>query len=341
MTTVLLVSNLPEVKRIVIRSVSVTHHSTAQFLPGSTISNRYLVEGVLGAGAFGTVYEVYDIETSSDAAIKVLNEHLHTEDRARKMMLREGKILQKLEHPNVVKCYGAWEEEDGAIYIVTELLRGETLASYFKKQKELDPVFVLTVAEQLADALAHLHERGVVHRDIKPENIFIEQRLGRAWPVIVDFGLSFVEGSKTLGMLPLNERGVTGTPLYMSPEQITNQDLCTATDIYSLGSVLYEMLTGKAPYEEAGLSVVETMKRKIVADPEAFFIDWDEGALDTLVAWMLARYPEERVVAPAVAEVLRAHDLHPAKHSPYGWHTTRATPVGRLDAVGRLSFRAS
>ena len=318
-----------------------SQNHTAQLLPGSTIANRYLIESVLGAGAFGTVYGAFDIETSTEIALKVLHEQHHSQERARSMMLREGKILQKLEHPNVVKCYETWEDEGGAVYIATELLEGETLAAYFKRSQKLDPVFVLTVAEQLADALAHLHERGVVHRDIKPENIFIEHRLGRAWPVIMDFGLAFVEGSQTLGKLSTSGGGISGTPLYMSPEQITGQEITAASDIYSLGSVLYEMLAGRAPFEEPGLSVIETMKLKISAEPESFYVDWDEGALQTLVAWMIEREPGARLAAAAVAEVLRAHESHPAKSAPYGWHTTRATPIGALDAVGKLAFRSS
>ena len=309
-----------------------SHHAqTAQILPGSVIANRYMVERVIGSGAFGTVYEVLDTKTSTELALKVLNEHMHSHAHAREMMLREGKILQKLEHPNVVKCYEVWEEGQ-EVYVATELLEGDTLATMLEKGEALDPVFVLTVAEQLADALAHLHERGVVHRDIKPENIFIERRLGRAWPVIMDFGLAFVESSRTLGRLDTSENSVSGTPLYMSPEQITSQRITSATDVYSLGSVVFEMLTGRAPFEEPGLGAIETMKRQVVAKPVEFFLDWDEGALNTLVEWMLAKKPEERIMAAAVAEVLRAHELHPASSSPYGWHTTRPTPIATVGA---------
>ena len=318
-----------------------SHHThTAQILPGSVIANRYMVERVIGSGAFGTVYEVFDTKTSTELALKVLNAHMHSHEHAREMMLREGKILQKLEHPNVVKCYEVWEEGQD-VYVATELLQGDTLASMLEKGEALDPVFVLTVAEQLADALAHLHERGVVHRDIKPENIFIEHRLGRAWPVIMDFGLAFVEGSRMLGRLDEGANSISGTPLYMSPEQITNQKITAATDVYSLGSVMFEIMTGRAPFEEPGIGAIETMKRQVTAKPVEFYLDWDEGALHTLVEWMLAKKANERIVAAAVAEVLRAHELHPASRSPYGWHTTRPTPLATIGVLGKLSFRSS
>jgi serine/threonine-protein kinase len=317
-----------------------THHHTAHILPGSVIANRYMVEGVLGSGAFGTVYEVFDTKTSTELALKVLNKNMLAHRYAGDMMLREGKILQRLEHPNVLKCYEVWEE-NGVVYIATELLQGDTLATHLEENTQLDPVFVLTVAEQLADALAHLHERGVTHRDIKPENIFIEHRLGRAWPVIMDFGLAFVEGSKTMGRLEQGSNCISGTPLYMSPEQITNRQISTPSDVYALGSVLYEMLTGHAPFEEPGVSAIETMKRQIVEAPRALFLDWDEGAMNTLVEWMLAKDPSERIAAAAVAEVLRAHEFHPASSAPHGWHTTRPTPSGKVNAIGKLAFRAS
>ena len=318
-----------------------SHHTqTAQFLPGSVIANRYMVESVIGSGAFGTVYGVLDVKTSTELALKVLNEEMRTHAHAHMMMMREGQILQKLEHPNIVKCYDVWDE-DGCAFVTTELLEGETLAAVLERNEKIDPVFALTVAEQLADALAHLHERGVVHRDIKPENIFIERRLGRAWPVIMDFGLAFVEGSKSLGRLDEGTNCVSGTPLYMAPEQIMNKQITSSADVYSLGSVVYEMLTGRAPFEEPGLGAIETMKRQVVGKPAAFFLDWDEGALHTLVEWMLAKQPHERVSAAACAEVLRAHELHPASSSPYGWHTTRPTPVGTVNAFGKLAFRSS
>ena len=313
-------------------------NQTARFIPGSTIANRYMVEGVLGSGAFGTVYEVFDTKTSTELALKVLQQRLHSRPHARAMMLREGKILQKLEHPNVVKCYEVWENGD-EVYISTELLQGNTLATHLAREEKLDPVFILTVTEQLADALAHLHERGVVHRDIKPANIFIEHRLGRAWPVLMDFGLAFVEGSNSLGRLDVAPNSISGTPLYMAPEQITNKEITVAVDVYALGSVMYEMLTGQAPFEEPGRGVIETMKRQVADEPTTFFLEWDEGALYTLIEWMLDKSPELRISAAAAAEVLRSHKLHPARTSPHGWHTTRPTPWGGKNARSKVPFQ--
>ena len=294
---------------------------------GVVIDQRYLIKGELGEGSFGVVYEVVDRKSSMTLALKTLSHRVVGDRRARAMFKREGALLKRLEHPHVVKCYEVWKSETGGLCMTLEQLKGDTLGAFLSGRREHRPVFLLTVTEQIADAIAHLHARGVVHRDIKPENVFVERRIGRDWPVLMDFGLAFGLGATSLGLREGETNNISGTPLYMAPEQIDGRDLTPAIDVYALGSMVYEMLTGYAPFERPGMSAIDTMKAQLDEAPKSFKLEWELGEVYDLIFQALHKDPLKRPSAQEFAIGLRSHPLHPSRSQPYGWHTSNETPI--------------
>ena len=199
---------------------------------------RYKILGELGRGAMGVVYKAEDPNLDRIVALKtiVLDEDAEGRKEYEKRFLLEAKAAGKLNHPNIVTAYDFGEEE-GVAYLAMELVEGTDLRLRLKDGAALSPVDAVDIAQQVAEGLGFAHERGLVHRDIKPGNIMLKPR-GQA--KIMDFGLArmrVADHKTSTGM-------VLGTPKYMSPEQVAGQPVDQRSDVFSLGIVLYEMLTG-------------------------------------------------------------------------------------------------
>jgi len=217
-------------------------------LIGQTISHYRIVEK-LGGGGMGVVYLAEDTRLDRKVAIKFLPAEVATDERAKQRLLREAKTAATLDHPNICAIYEVGEE-DSHSFIVLQYIEGETLAARLKRHLP-DVREALAIATQVADALNEAHGRGIIHRDIKPENIMLTTR---NQVKVLDFGLakmvrdSSVMGADTASMLSIPGM-VMGTVPYMSPEQVRGEELDCRSDIFSFGTVLYELLSGRRPFE--------------------------------------------------------------------------------------------
>ena len=237
----------------------------ARWSVGMLVGGKYALLRVLGQGGFASVYEAENTWTGRRVAIKVLHALDARFHEGAGRFMREARVTAQLAHPHVVDILDMGEEaSDGSLYIVQELLQGRTLRTLLKSRRRLSPREAVDVLLPVADALVAAHERGVVHRDIKPENIFLVDRTdGHSVPKLIDFGVSKVFDDSLLragGTVETLAGTLVGTPEYMSPEQcLGDAEIDARTDVWALGVVLYEALSGRCPFE--GTSVVRVLTR--------------------------------------------------------------------------------
>jgi serine/threonine protein kinase/Flp pilus assembly protein TadD len=230
-----------------------------ELAPGSTFAKRYQIIEELGKGGMGRVYEVLDKEIGEKVALKLLNPEIAAEGKTIERFCNELKTARQISHKNVCRMYHLSKEE-GAPYIIMEYVRGEDLKSMIRMMGRLSPGQTVSIARQVCEGLVEAHRLGVVHRDLKPQNIMID-RNGDV--KIMDFGIA-----RSVSAKGITGAGVMiGTPEYMSPEQAEGTEADERADVYALGIILFEMLTGRVPFEgETPLSIA--LKHKTEAPPD-------------------------------------------------------------------------
>jgi serine/threonine protein kinase/tetratricopeptide (TPR) repeat protein len=245
---------------------SVSHTKTLEtpikeLTRGTTFAKRYEFIEELGTGGMGSVYRVFDKKIEEEVAIKLLKPEIAADKKTIDRFRNELKFARKIGHRNVCRMYELMEEE-GTHYITMEYVLGEDLKSFIKRSGQLTVGKSLSMARQICDGLSEAHRLGVVHRDLKPQNIMIDKE-GNAR--IMDFGIA--RSLKTKG---ITGKGVMiGTPEYMSPEQVEGKEVDQRSDIYSLGIILYEMLTGTIPFEgETPFSIALKHKSEVPRHPK-------------------------------------------------------------------------
>jgi serine/threonine protein kinase len=214
--------------------------------PGATVAG-YKVETLIGRGGMGAVYRASEEGLERRVALKVIAPELASDERFRERFLRESRIAASLDHPHVIPIYQAGEES-GVLYLAMRYVEGYDLAKLVAEEGALEPRRALDLLSQVAEALDAAHEKGLVHRDVKPSNVLIAVAAGREHCYLGDFGLTKRTGSLS-GVSVAGE--IVGTLEYVAPEQITGEPLDERSDVYSLGCVLYECLTGQAPFPRA------------------------------------------------------------------------------------------
>ena len=238
-------------------------------LIGQTLDGKYRIEKRLSAGGMGAVYRARHLLMDRPVAIKVLHQRLHADEAARLRFQREARAAVRLKHQNAVSVTDFGDTADGYVYLVMELLEGPTLREILVKEAPIETARAMSIMLQASAAVAAAHEAGIIHRDLKPSNILVTQHPDvPAMVKVLDFGVAKL-AVDTLdddeGAITLRQTGsLIGTPRYMAPEQYNGGDLKPAADVYSLGVILYEMLTGMAPF--TGSTPVE-IAAKHVSDP--------------------------------------------------------------------------
>jgi serine/threonine-protein kinase len=293
--------------------------------PGDQIGGRYEIVRVLGVGGTGAVFEARHMTLGRAVAIKLLLPELAANPVVPHRFLQEARTANEVRHKNIVEVidFGA---DNGRLYMVMELLHGESLADFVQREAPVAPGRIVRILEPVMGALATAHARGIVHRDVKPQNIFLQQGEGDGEPVpkLIDFGIAkrIVGGDAQLTSTGM----ILGTPAYMAPEQArADRHVTHAADQYSLGVILYQALTGHIPYEA---DTYPALLIQIVSQPPTDIAHWRpdlDPALARVVMRVLSREASHRYASFAD---LRAA-LAPWRHDDARGAPTAPSPQGR------------
>ena len=222
------------------------------FIGRDILNGTFRILQKVGSGGMGAVYKAVELQNNRPVAVKILHPKLANRKDLVSRFGREARALSQLSHPNTVRVFLYGELEDGALYIIMELLEGKNLNQTVRSEGPFPHTRALPILIQACGALDEAHKAGIIHRDLKPENIFLVQTdTQRDFPKLLDFGLAKVgERQMRPGSVILTQEGmVFGTPEFMSPEQAQGKTLAPSSDVYSLAVILYEVLTGKLPFE--------------------------------------------------------------------------------------------
>jgi serine/threonine protein kinase len=254
---------------------------------GKIIDGRYVLGESLGSGGMGEVYLAHDGVLERNVALKVLRSQYAGDEEFAERFRREARSAASLSHPNIVQVYDRGEAEDGTSYIAMEYVPGGTLKEQIGRRAPFRDREAAAVGAQIADALEAAHERGVIHRDIKPQNVLVTA-LGNL--KVTDFGIARAASAVTSSA----SGAIFGTAGYISPEQALGEPVGPASDLYSLGVVLYEMLTGELPFT-ADNSIAVCMKHvnEPPLPPKILNPDIPDG-MNALVLMLLAKHPTDR-----------------------------------------------
>ncbi len=273
------------------------------FCVGDLVAGRYRVTRLLGQGAMGEVHSVHDLELASEVALKVLHVGAHADRESVERFKREILLARRVSHPNVCRIFDlgvhlleATQERERrpVLFLTMELLEGQTLVQRIEESGPLSESEALAIARQLGDALEAAHRAGVVHRDFKSSNILLVPGPAGMRAVVTDFGLAREQRPDGHGKRLTETGGVLGTPAYMSPEQVEGKLADARSDIYAFGVVLYEMLTGRFPFE--GESPISMALKRLKEPPKAPEIYRPDLSLQARAALRrcLARDPADR-----------------------------------------------
>lgn len=265
------------------------------YLLGRTLDNKYLIKSKIGQGASGAVYRARRLSIQDDVAVKVLKPELVADSAATERFRREALALGRIHHPNTIAVYDFGVTSDGITFLVMEMLSGRTLRQVLREEKMLDLHRTVYLFNQMCSALNVAHNNKIIHRDLKPENIIVEKYEGQGEVVkVIDFGLAKLRFTGNL-MKTLTEQGrVAGTPYYMSPEQWMDKTIDARTDVYGLGVILYEMLTGCVPFNAPTVMQLANKHVRIPPQPPNTLRPDLPKPVSDVVLRALSKKPEDR-----------------------------------------------
>ena len=296
-------------------------------MSAQTVGGRYRIGRSLGHGGMATVHLARDEELGREVAIKRLSEALSGDEIFRERFMREARTAAGLSHPNIVGVFDVGEEE-GIPYIVMECVEGRTLAELLAENGRIDPDRTVDLVLQACAGLEHAHAAGLVHRDIKPQNLLVREDDTLK---IVDFGIA-----KPVDGTQLTLAGtILGTAAYLAPEQALGERVTAAADLYSLGAVTYELLSGRPPYEFESLAELPVKQREGPPPP----IDGVPEELQDVVRRCLAPDPGDRPASAAglAHELAQASTEAPTESVPAAEATAATEVIGRPRSEVRIS----
>jgi serine/threonine-protein kinase len=270
------------------------------------LSGRYRLEATLGHGGMGVVYRGVDLMMKRPIAVKLIRavDGVGLDEEIAGRFLREAKNTARLQHEHIVEVFDLGRTEEGGLYFVMELLEGESLSARLRREGALSPETTVHIGRQICDALQAAHAAGIVHRDLKPANVMLLSRAGDPEFVkVLDFGVakSYASDQET----QLTHTGMlVGTVDYMAPEQIMGKPVDGRTDVYSLGVVLYKMLSGHAPFRDTGVAALIHAHLNTMPKPLIEVVPGIPNELDRVVLRCLAKNPDRRY--ESMAELRRA-----------------------------------
>jgi serine/threonine protein kinase len=312
-------------------------------LIGRTIADRYRVLGTIGRGGMGAVYRVEHLMLKKELALKFLHPELGRLDEVMRRFEREAEAAARLDHPNIVGVTDFGRTADGMLFLAMELLHGQSLTDLIRPDGDGQPIPVeraLYIVRQILRALDHAHASGVVHRDLKPDNVMLIERDGEADIVkLLDFGIAKMSAQRDGGggkSETLTQAGIVfGTPEYLSPEQAMGEEADQRADLYSAGVVLYEMLTGRRPFEAQSKVAIVSMHLTQKAMPVT------QAAPDANIPLALERIVERAMAKKRDERYASALQMLAALEEPYRLSQSRPIVTTRSSLSSPLGHAAT
>ncbi|HWE26611.1 MAG TPA: serine/threonine-protein kinase, partial [Polyangia bacterium] len=322
-------------------------------ITGTYIDGRYLIRRLIGEGGMGLVYEAEHVEIGRRVAVKVLHAMYTRQNEVVARFRSEARAATRIGHPHIIDVFDSGTTVDGAVYFVMEFLEGRDLSQTLEDEGPMMPQRAMLIAREICMALMAAHKANILHRDLKPENVFLILRDGNPdFVKVLDFGIAkTMEGlSERVGRL--TSPGVAmGTPEYMAPEQAAGQQIDARADVYAIGAILYEMLSGRPPHE--GQNIMEVLTRKATVAPTPLEVSRPDVPRDLqhLVMRTLAISPDLRPQsmeamaheltklvgpAPSLSQPFLASERVPRKKTPYVAAAIAAAML--LGGAGMLVF---
>ncbi len=269
----------------------------ASYCPGDLIDGRYRIERLLGRG-MSEVYEVVDEALDERRALKILPRIEQNDPGHRQRLFREAEGTRRIDHPNIVHICGVAPKDAAVPYFVMELLRGETMREYLERAGPMAPTAALELIREAAAGLAAAHGQNIYHRDVKPDNLFLCGTGDKVTGLkVIDFGLAKGNsGPSEDTELPVGGNGpeVMGTAEYMAPEQVVADPADARSDIYSLGVVMFRLITRELPFDSASAHDLLAHQLASNSPPPSWLIEQLDEGIDTLILTAVRKHPENR-----------------------------------------------